>query len=313
LRSIPTSLRWASGHPLAIWADAVRKRISSGAPSVAIIATMGDQRAGAMFRAVRIRRRMRQQDLATAAKVSRASISRVERGHFDSLSLRTIRATAAALDIRLDLLPRWRGGDLDRMLNARHSALHESIAVAFRRDLPEWTLAPEVSFSIWGERGVIDLLAWHSVRRALLVTELKTDISDANELVGTVDRKRRLAAQIARERDWDPASVSVWIVVSGSRTNRRRVAAHSAMLRAAFPADGRSIRAWLREPNRPIAALSMWHEGVEAPGRFAPVRRVRVRMATPAGGSGGQGARPAVRPRPTARPRPAARRAPTAH
>ena len=45
-------------------------------------------------------------------------------------------------------------------------------------------LAPEVSFSIYGERGVIDILAWHPGRRALLIIELKTDIVDVNELVG---------------------------------------------------------------------------------------------------------------------------------
>jgi transcriptional regulator with XRE-family HTH domain len=236
---------------------------------------MDDQRVGAAFRAARIKRQLRQEDVAMAAKVSRASVSRVERGHFDSLSLRTVRAIAAVLDVRLELLPRWRGGDLDRMVNARHSALHEAVARSFRDELPDWTIAPEVSFAIWGERGVIDVLAWHPGRRALLVTELKTDIADANELVGTVDRKRRLAAQIARDRDWDPETVSVWVIVSSSRTNRRRLAAHAAMLHAAFPAGGRSIQAWLRNPRGSIAALSTWSESSDDHGGLAPVRRVR--------------------------------------
>ena len=236
---------------------------------------MDDQRVGAAFRAARIKRRTRQVDVGAAAKSSRASVSRVERGHFDTVSLRTIRAIAAVLDIRLELLPRWRGGDLDRMLNARHSALHEAVARAFKSRFPDWTLAPEVSFSIWGERGVIDILAWHAGRQALLVIELKTDIADANEMVGTIDRKRRLAAQVARERGWDAATVSVWVVVAQSRTNRRRLAVHAAMLRAAFPHDGRSIRVWLRHPDRPIAAMSMWGEAAHAARGLAPVRRVR--------------------------------------
>lgn len=237
-----------------------------------------DQRVGASFRAARIRRLLRQEDLGISAKVSRGSISRVERGHLDTLSLRTLRAIAATLDIRLEMQPRWRGGDLDRMLNQRHSALHESVAQAFGRDFPAWALAPEVSFSIWGERGLIDLLAWHPGARALVVIELKTEIADANELVGTVDRKRRLARQIARDRDLDPATVSVWVIVSGSRTNRRRIAAHAAMFRTAFPADGRSIKAWLGHPERPISALSTWLSESSAPhpGGLASVRRVRL-------------------------------------
>jgi transcriptional regulator with XRE-family HTH domain len=236
-----------------------------------------DQRVGASFRAARIKRRLRQEDLAILAKVSRGSVSRVERGHLDTLSLRTLRAIAAELDIRIEVQPRWRGGDLDRMLNQRHSALHESVALAFHRDFPAWTLAPEVSFSIWGERGLIDLFAWHPGARALVVMELKTDIADANELVGTVDRKRRLARQIARERGLDPATVSVWVIVSESRTNRRRIAAHAEMFRTAFPADARSIKAWLRQPERPISALSTWHSEPTAqrPAELACVRRVR--------------------------------------
>jgi hypothetical protein len=67
---------------------------------------------------------------------------------------------------------------------------------------PGWSIAPEVSFSIWGERGLIDILAWHAPTRSLLVIELKTAIVDVSGLVGTVDRKRRLAPEIARSRGW---------------------------------------------------------------------------------------------------------------
>jgi transcriptional regulator with XRE-family HTH domain len=186
---------------------------------------MDDQRFGATIRAIRIRRRLRQEDLAQLAGVSRATVSRLERGHLDTVSLASIRAVAKALDVRVDLMPRWRGGDLDRLLNARHSALHEQVARSFAR-LPGWLAEPEVSFAIHGERGIIDILAWHSARRALLVIELKTEIADVNELVGTIDRKRRLADKVARERGWDvgagvttSATTSVWVIVApGART-----------------------------------------------------------------------------------------------
>ena len=199
-----------------------------------------------------------------------------------TLSLDRLRAVAATLDIRVDVYGRWRAGDLDRLLNAGHSRLHESVARAFR-DLPAWITAPEVSFSIRGERGVIDILAWHPGRRALLVIELKTDIVDVNELVGTADRKRRLSIEVAIERGWiervdPPPTVSLWIIVVGTRTNRRRVAEHAAMLRAALPTDGRTIAGWLNSPSQPISALSMWpdsHRGTARPIR-GPVRRVRA-------------------------------------
>ncbi len=101
-----------------------------------------------MIRAARQRKGWRQQELAEAGHVARATISRVERGHFGSLPLDTIRAICAGLDIRLDLQPRWRGGDLDRMMSRRHSILHESVTRAIASAFPEWEIAPEVSFSI---------------------------------------------------------------------------------------------------------------------------------------------------------------------
>jgi hypothetical protein len=182
----------------------------------------------------------------------------MERGHLGPMRLDDIRRVAAALDIRIDLAPRWRAGDLDRLLNARHSELHELVARWFADELPEWVLAPEVSFSIYGERGVIDILAWHEPTRSLLVIELKTAIADVNDLLGTFDRKKRLATQVAQERGWNARTVSTWLIVSDTRTNRRRLDAHMALIRNAFPDGTWAARRWLRKPNGEIAALTVW-------------------------------------------------------
>ena len=65
-----------------------------------------------------------------------------------------------------------------------------------------------VASAIYGERGVIDILAWHQKTGSLLVIELKTAVADVNELLGTMDRKQRLAAQVAHERGWNARTVS---------------------------------------------------------------------------------------------------------
>jgi hypothetical protein len=202
----------------------------------------------------------------------------LERGHHESLSLRATRRIAAQLDVRVELVARWRAGDLDRLVNARHSRLHELVAGAFRARYPSWTLYPEVSFSIYGERGVIDVLAWNARHRALLVVELKTDITDVNELLGTFDRKLRLARQVADERGLEPLTVSGWVVVAPGRTNRERITAHRTVLRAVLPKDGREIAAWLRRPAAPIRALSMWRNSYPGTTRadVTPVRRVKA-------------------------------------
>lgn len=218
---------------------------------------MDDMRIGAAFRAVRIRRGWRQEDVAALAGVSRAFVSTVERGQLESTSLRMLRMLARALEIRLDVYPRWRGGELDRLLNARHAAMHESMATKFA-GLSGWATAPEVSFSVYGERGVVDILAFHAASGCLLVIELKTAVIDIHELISGPDRKARLAPRMATDLGWNPTSVSRWLVVADGRTNRRRLAEHRNVLRAAFPADGRTMAAWLANPSAPIRAMSLW-------------------------------------------------------
>lgn len=246
---------------------------------------MDDQRLGTTVRSVRIRRGLRQDDLADLTHVSRGQICRIEHGHLDSIPIGTVRKVCAALEIRVDLVPRWRGGDLDRMLSGRHALLAESVVQALKRDSPDWQVVPEVSFSIWGERGVIDLLAWHPGRRALLVIELKTELVDVGEMLGTMDRKQRLAAEVAAKRGWQAQTVSGWIIMAPGRTNERRVAEFRATLRSAYPDGARRIRAWLRDPLGAVAALSIWHEGpVEGSSanraKLEPPRRVRRATGT---------------------------------
>jgi hypothetical protein len=88
--------------------------------------------------------------------------------------------------------------------------------------------------------------------------ELKTAIVDLLELLGTVDRKVRLTAEIARERDWRPRFVAAAVIVSEGRTNRRRVHEHASLVRAALPSDGRSLHPWIKAPSGPIRALAFW-------------------------------------------------------
>jgi transcriptional regulator with XRE-family HTH domain len=88
-------------------------------------------RLGSAFRAVRRRNRWRQADVAARAGVSAKSVGRAERGSADRLTVRTLLAISAALEIRIDFEPRWRGGELGRLLNAGHSAMHERIASEF--------------------------------------------------------------------------------------------------------------------------------------------------------------------------------------
>ena len=151
---------------------------------------MNDLRLGLSLREARIRRQLRQCDLAALAGVSATEVSRLERGDVDRMPLRTLRCVASKLGVRLDIEPRSVGGDLERLVGARHAALGEQVAAWIERQ-PGWIAAAEVSFAIYGERGIIDLLAWHAASGSLVVIELKTAIVDVDELLGERVAHRR--------------------------------------------------------------------------------------------------------------------------
>lgn len=216
---------------------------------------MDDQRLAAAFRRLRIERRLRQVDLADLAGVPRRAVIATEAGRLDGLPVGQIRRLARALGGRFEGVLLYRGADLDRILNRGHARMHEAVA-RWLGGIGGWLALPEVSFAKNGERGVIDIVAWHARSRSLLVIELKTRLVDLNDLMASMDIRRRVAWQIAKEHGWDPVSVSVWVIVASARTNARILADHRTVLRSKFPADGRTMRGWLASPSGDVAALS---------------------------------------------------------
>jgi transcriptional regulator with XRE-family HTH domain len=272
---------------------------------------MNDLGVGTLFRAVRIRRGMRQEDVAEAAGVTRWWVSRVEQGHLDGLPLDRLRALAGVLEIRLELVASWRGADGARIVNERHSRMHELVAARLAAT-PGWESATEVTFSEFGERGTMGILAWHAASRTLLVIELKTELPDPAGLVAQVDRYRRLARQIGRARGRDPRVVATWVLVAESDLNRDQLARHRVILRNAFPLDDRFLRRWLRDPAwrrearggvvgrrggtaGSISGLSFLANvtGGSTTGRLGPTKRVRRRA------TGSDGPRSLANGRPT--------------
>jgi transcriptional regulator with XRE-family HTH domain len=212
-------------------------------------------RFGRGIRALRRRRRWRQADLATQAGVSRATVSRIELGRGDRLTVRALEAVAATAGGRIETWLSWNGEALDHLLDAAHAHLLE--AVVAQLGASGWEVSPEVSFSVTGERGSIDILGWHPPTGCLVVVEVKSVVPDVQATLATLDRKARLAPNIARDRGWMPTSVSRLLVIGEDRTARRRVAAFEATFRRVFPQRGPAVDRWLRlpDPSAPIAGL----------------------------------------------------------
>jgi len=249
---------------------------------------MSDLRLGRIARALRHRLAWRQSDVAARAGVSQDLVSRIERGQVDTIPVRKIRGVVAAVGGELELHVRWRGGQLDRLLDEGHAALVGMTANLLVR--AGWQVEVEVSFAVFGERGSIDLLAWHPATGILLVVEVKTEIASVEETLRRHDVKVRLAGQVARERSGRVARSSTrLLVVADTSTSRRRIARHEAIFARPYPARGETLRRWLRDPG-PLAGglifLSPAHgvRGMRSPAAQRRIRRARPRSARPPSG-----------------------------
>jgi hypothetical protein len=189
----------------------------------------------------------------------------------------TLRDVTAAFGLSFDPALRGLGADLDRLLDEKHAALLGTCSSWLSRT--GWVPSAEVSYSEYGERGSIDLLAWHETRRALLVIEVKTELASLETTLRKHDEKTRLGGTIGRRQGWDAATVGRLLVLPEDRTQRRQVDRHGAVLDRAYPFRGRAVQAWCRSPTGPMSGLIFLRLPAKAggPGR----RRTRVR-ATPA-------------------------------
>ncbi len=213
-----------------------------------------DVRIGSRFRALRQRLAWRQLDLGRKAGVSRSLVSLLERGHIERLSIASVRRIAQALDAELVVQLRWRGGELDRLLDEGHAALAGAIVNVLRQ--AGWTVRVEVSYSVYGERGSIDVLAWHPGARSLLVAEVKTELPSVEATIRKHDEKARLAARIAADEfGWRAAAVARLLVLPEHSTPRRRVQRHADVMSLAYPARGHELRRWVARPEGPLAGL----------------------------------------------------------
>jgi transcriptional regulator with XRE-family HTH domain len=228
-------------------------------------------RLGREVRALRQRRRWRQSDLAAVAHLSQSEVSRVELGQSRGVTLATLEHLAAALGARVSVRLHWQGEALDRLLDAAHARLVELVVRILKRY--GWEVATEVTFSIFGERGSVDVMGRHVGRRLLVIVEVKASIGDVQATQASFDRKVRHAHAIARQLGWAPWPVARLLVVSEGTVSRRRIAEHAATFALRWPERSRAVRRWLAGTSSdPIAGL--WF--LSPTRRVGGTRRVRV-------------------------------------
>ena len=271
--------------------------------AIAILRAMTPDAIGRALCALRQRKGWRQVDLAAKVGISQSAVSAAECGDLDAVSVHTLGRLLAECGGDLVLDVRWRGGELDRLLDRAHAELVERAARLLAR--LGWDVHVEVSFARYGERGSVDILAWHRVQRILLVIEVKSEITGVEETLRRHDVKVRLGPQIAFERLGErPLQVARLLVLPDTSTSRRRLAEHDTTFRQAYPTRGRAVWRWLAAPDGPLAGILLLRGATGAGGRR---RRVSApsRTARPAAVALSPGARSAAGPdtnRPTRSP-----------
>jgi transcriptional regulator with XRE-family HTH domain len=197
-----------------------------------------------VLRAVRRRKGWSQRLLGQRIGISKSEMSRWENGALTTCTVGELERWASALGGHLVLDVRIDG---ERPLtDARHARVQSWLVRILRG--AGWVVEAEVSFNHYGDRGRIDVLAYHPGRRILLVVEIKTEVHDIQDILGRLDTKRRIAPTLAGTRGWQPQSIVAALFVHEGATNRRRIAAHADLFDP-YSLRARAAVAWLRHPD----------------------------------------------------------------
>lgn len=231
------------------------------------------------MRTVRQHLGLRQIDIAARAGVSQTSVSLLERGRLDEISLPVMRRIGAALGVRLSVHAWWRGGEADKLLDRAHAALTDHVCGVLRQ--AGWIVHVEYAFASAIGRGSVDVLAWHPAHRALCLVEVKARLFDLQARLYVFARKVRVVPRlVVEELGWRPASFGRLLVVAGTSANRAVVRKHEHVFASTFPERGQAARSWIRRPDRDIAAVWFVSSNALRVGRHGDPARQRVRRAS---------------------------------
>lgn len=227
---------------------------------------------GRILRMLRIRKDWRQEDVAAKAGLSQSAIGRQERGWTGALT--ALERHAAVFDLRVEVRLVGRGGDLARLADEEHAAIIESLAAWFQDH--GYVTEPEASFSEWGERGRIDLLAFDRRTGTLVIVEVKTQLVDLQDLFGALNIRMRLSHAMAARRGWRIQRAAIILAVADTAANRAIVRAHRTLFdgfdgrrlsTVALGRNGGRVLHWVRPA---AASRQLWIGGRQRVRRQEP-------------------------------------------
>jgi transcriptional regulator with XRE-family HTH domain len=226
-------------------------------------------------RVLRRRRGWRQADLGRFAGMSRETVSRIERGDVRGITLRSLERAVGALGATIDVTVRWEGEQLDRLVDSTHASVQERVARQLRE--AGWSVRVEVSFNHYGDRGRVDVLAFHAATGLTLVLEVKSALGELQDTLGRLDVKARLGSRLSTDAGWDARGVVRGLVIADSRTARRVVSRHGSLF-SQFDVRGRAAVAWVHRPSGRIPSGVLWFVALPDSRIAGSMRGSRVRI-----------------------------------
>jgi hypothetical protein len=250
----------------------------------------------AALRQARLESRRTQAEIAGRTRISRSTLSRLERALPRAMHLPTILAVGEAPGRPIEV--RVGGHPLDRPPLTRDAAS----AAVIERMVAQWTAAgwrceTDFWYQSGAARGWADFVAYHPANAVLAIVEVKTALVDNQETLGIFKRKIRFVPG-----EWEvvhrtsPRSVAALLVVTGTSRNRAVLRQHRLTFAASFPDTIDDLDQWIRQPTAPVSSVVIIPSG--ALPRSVPEG---ARRRAPARGRPAE--RPAGRPEPGGRGR----------
>ena len=113
------------------------------------------------------------------------AVVKLEAGRLGPMRTASIRAIVAVFGLSYEPALRGLGADEDRLIDERHSRILGACATWLKT--LGWVVPSEVSYSEFGERGSVDLLAWHPASASLLVIEVKSELASLEATLRKLD------------------------------------------------------------------------------------------------------------------------------
>jgi len=111
-----------------------------------------------------------------------------------------------------------------------------------------WQTRREIAVSAGRIHGWIDLLAFDPRSGALLIVEVKTRLDDLGAIERQIGWYERCAMDVAFSLNWQPRSVSSWLLLLASEEVEEGLRRYRDLLRVAFPRRAAQVRQDLVEP-----------------------------------------------------------------